>query len=210
MELSELKSVVEALLFASEKPLSLDHIQTAFEADVKAEGLRSVLEMLKEDYETAHRGFKLCEIAGGYQFMTDPKTAQFLRRFYQAREKKRLSQASLETLSVIAYKQPVTRADIEFIRGVNVDGALKTLLEKGLVRITGRKSVPGRPMLYGTTREFLEHFGLKSTDELPPLSEFSLKDIEERLLPPELKAGRGGPAEAVDAGQTETISEGDS
>jgi segregation and condensation protein B len=198
MEPPELQRAIEALLFASEKPLTLDHIQMACEEGVTAEHIRTALRALREEYDAAGRGFKLYEIAGGYQFMTDPKHAPFLRRFYQAREKKRLSQASLETLSVVAYKQPASRADIEFIRGVNVDGALKTLLEKGLVRIVGRKDVPGRPMLYGTTREFLEHFGLKSTDELPPLSEFSLKDIEDRLLPPELK------------GQTETVKEGES
>ncbi|OGW90734.1 MAG: SMC-Scp complex subunit ScpB [Omnitrophica bacterium RIFCSPHIGHO2_02_FULL_63_14] len=193
----DVKYAIEALLFASERPLSPEQIREAFsaeggsasggEASVRASRIKASLDELKSEYETQNRGFRLCEIAGGWQLATDDRFAPYLKRFFQNREKRRLSQASLETLSVVAYRQPVTRADIEFIRGVNVDGALKTLLEKGLVRITGRKEVPGRPMLYGTTKEFLEHFGLASVKELPALSEFTLKDIDENLLPPELK-----------------------
>lgn len=184
----DLKYAIEALLFASERPLSPEQIREAFPAEGgSASQIRACLDELKAEYEAQDRGFRLCEIAGGFQLATDDRFAPYLKRFFQSREKRRLSQASLETLSVIAYRQPVTRADIEFIRGVNVDGALKTLLEKGLVRITGRKEVPGRPMLYGTTKEFLEHFGLASVKELPALNEFTLKDIDENLLPPELK-----------------------
>ncbi len=150
--------------------------------------IRAYLAELKKEYEAQGRGFRLFEIAGGYQLVTDEKFSPYLKKFYQSREKRRRSQASLETLSVVAFRQPVTRADIEGVRGVNVDGALKSLLEKGLVKIAGRKEVPGRPILYGTTKEFLEHFGLNSVKELPPLSEFTLKDIEEHLLPPELKS----------------------
>ncbi len=190
---TELKYAIEALLFASERPLTLDQIKEAFssengEESVSEKELREYLAVLKSEYEMQARGFKLFEIAGGYQLVTDERFSSYLKKFYQSREKKRVSQASLETLSVIAYKQPVTKAEIEAIRGVNVDGALKTILEKGLVKIVGRKEVPGRPILYGTTREFLEHFGLKSVKELPPLTEFTLKDIEDHLLPPELKS----------------------
>jgi len=200
---TELKYAIEALLFASERPLTVDEIQEAFSAEggslpdrqagasggqegVSEKDVREYLAELKKEYETQSRGFKLFEIAGGWQLVTDERFSSYLKKFYQSREKKRLSRASLETLSVIAYKQPVTRADIEAIRGVNVDGALKTLLEKGLARIAGRKEVPGRPILYRTTKEFLEHFGLNSVKELPPLKEFTLKDIEGHLLPPEL------------------------
>ncbi len=185
----EIKHAIEALLFASEKPLSPEQIQEAFEEDLGAQEIRRALEALKKEYIEGNRGFKLFEIAGGFQLVSDPRFASYLKRFYQAREKKRLSQASLETLSVIAYRQPATRADIEFIRGVNVDGAIKTLLEKGLIRIVGRKEVPGRPMLYGTTKEFLEHFGMNSIKELPALTEFKQEDIAENLLPPEMKMG---------------------
>ena len=181
MENKEIKHAMEALLFASERPLSLEEMKQAFEEDIPAEGMRTILAGLKEEYEREGRGFKLEEIAGGYQVMTDGRFGPILKRFFQSREKKRISRASLETLSVIAYKQPVTRAEIEFIRGVNVDGALKTLLEKGLVRIVGRKEVPGRPILYGTSKEFLERFGLPSLKELPVLPEYGLKDIEDSL-----------------------------
>ena len=187
MNIEELKPVVEALLFASERPLSADEIREAFLEEVASGMIREAIGILKSEYESEGRGFRLCEIAGGFQVMTDPRLAPTLRRFYQAREKKKLSQASLETLSVVAYRQPVAKADIEFIRGVNVDGALKTLLEKGLVKVTGRKDVPGRPMLYGTTPAFLEHFGLQSLKALPPLPEYTEKDIEDHLLPPQLK-----------------------
>lgn len=187
MEDKNFRNILEALLFATDKPLSIQEIKTAFEGEVSASQIEKELGYLKEGYEAEDRGFKLVEIAGGYQLATDPRYSDYLKRFYQSREKKKLSQASLETLAVIAYRQPVTRADIEFIRGVSVDGAIRTLLEKNLVKITGRKEVPGRPMLYGTTNEFLDHFALKSLQELPALNEYTLKDIDSHLLPPELK-----------------------
>jgi segregation and condensation protein B len=187
LERDELKSAFEALLFASEKPLIIEQMKEAFmDAPTEAE-IRGILDELRKEYEAQNRGFRLLEIAGGYQIVTDPRFSEHLKRFYQSRLKKKLSQATLETLSVVAYKQPVTRADIEFIRGVSVDGAVRTLLEKGLVKIVGRKEVPGRPMLYGTTKEFLDHFGLNTIKELPALSEFSEKDIDPSLLPPEMK-----------------------
>ena len=183
----ETKFVIEAVLLASEKPLGIDQLKQAFEEALSAEELRGCLQALKEEYEAQARGFRLVELAGGWQLVTDALLAPYLKRFFQSREKKKLSQGALETLSVVAYKQPVTRADIEFIRGVNVDGALKALLEKRLVRLVGRKEVPGRPMLVGTTREFLDHFGLNTLQALPSLTEFTEKDISSQLLPPELK-----------------------
>ena len=183
-----LKFAVEALLFASEKPLSIEEIKSAFSAEggsasggdenVSRADIESSLQALKEDYESQERGFHLIEIAGGFQMTTHPRFAPYLKKFYQGREKKKLSRGALETLSVIAYKQPTTRADIEFIRGVNVDGAIKSLMEKDLIRMIGRKDVPGRPILYGTTRDFLERFGINSLKELPLLLEFTEKDLE--------------------------------
>lgn len=188
MEKLELRRSIEALLFTSEKPLSAEELLEAFsEGDVTVPQIREEVDALREECETDRRGFRVYEIAGGFQLASAIDFAEVLKRFYTAREKKKMTPASLETLSVVAYRQPVTRADIEGIRGVNVDGAVKGLLEKGLIRIAGRKEVPGRPILYGTTREFLEHFGLKSLQELPPLSEYSLKDLDPSLLPPELK-----------------------
>ena len=185
--MNNLRSAIEALLFASERPLTPEEMRSAFDSDLSAAEIRAEIEALRSEYDAQSRGFRVFEIAGGFQLASDIRFAEILKRFYQSREKKRVSQAGLETLAVIAYRQPVTRADIEAIRGVSVDGAVKTLLEKGLIRITGRKEVPGRPILYGTTQEFLEHFGLKSVQELPALSEYSLKDLDPNLLPPEMK-----------------------
>ncbi len=185
--MDDLKAAVEALLFASERPLTPEELKTAFGNEVSAVDIRQQVEILRKEYEAQNRGFRVYEIANGYQIASDIRFAEALRRFYLSREKKKISQAGLETLSVIAYRQPVTRAEIEAIRGVNVDGAVKTLMEKGLIRIAGRKEVPGRPLLYGTTNEFLEHFGLKSVQQLPVLSEYSLKDLDPSLLPPEMK-----------------------
>jgi segregation and condensation protein B len=187
MDGSELKKSIEALLFASERPLSIEEIREAFPEDVSMSDIHVQINDLRSEYEAQRRGFRLYEIAGGFQLASAVDFAEVLKRFYQSRDKKKMSPASLETLSVIAYRQPVTRADIEAIRGVNVDAAVKGLMEKGLIRIIGRKEVPGRPILYGTTRDFLERFGLKSLEELPPLSEYTLKDLDPNLLPPEMK-----------------------
>lgn len=191
--MDNLKSALEALLFASERPLTPEEMKAAFDADVSVSDIRAQIEALKNEYDADSRGFRVFEIAGGFQVASDIRFAETLKRFYQSREKKKISQAGLETLAVIAYRQPVTRSDIEAIRGVSVDGAVKTLLEKGLIRISGRKDVPGRPILYGTTQEFLEHFGLKSVQDLPPLSEYSLKDLDPNLLPPEMKNAEQNP-----------------
>jgi segregation and condensation protein B len=198
----ELKHAIEAILFASEKPLAPEELKVAFDGTVGVADIRAALEILKNDYASDCRGFSLTEVAGGYQIVTDARFAEVLKKFYQSREKKKISPASLETLSIIAYKQPVTKADIEFIRGVNVDGPLRTLLEKGVIRIAGRKDVPGRPILYGTTREFLVRFGLGSIKDLPPLSEFTQKDIDPNLLPPELKRSEGSEEAEESAGAT--------
>lgn len=191
LEENELKYAVEALLFASERPLSASEIAHAFDGSPNEAKVDEFLTVLKNDYEAQRRGFHLLEIAGGYQLVSDPRFSETLKKFYQSRIKKRLTQAALETLSVIAYRQPVTRADVEFIRGVNIDGALKSLLEKNLVKISGRKDVPGRPMLYGTTRQFLEHFGLKQLTDLPPLKDYSQKDLDSALIPPEMRTAGG-------------------
>ncbi len=183
----DLKFILEAILFASDRALSAKDLKEAFDDGTTIPQIEAALAELEADYASQGRGFALKEIAGGYQILTHDRFSEYLKRFYTSREKRKLSPASLETLSVVAYKQPVTKADIEFIRGVNVDGPLKTLLEKNLIKIAGRKDVPGRPILYGTTNEFLSHFGLKSVKELPPLSEFSEKDIDPSLLPPQMR-----------------------
>lgn len=191
----ELKHLVEALLLVADAPLTAEQVAEA--GGVSAAEARESLEEFERESAAADRGICVRRLAGGYQYATDPALAEPVRRFIQAKEKRRLSQASLETLSIIAYRQPITRSEIEFIRGVNVDGAVKTLLEKGLLRISGRKEVPGRPILYSTTKEFLDHFGLASLKELPKLATFTEKDIE---LPDTLAAGEGGGLPAGEAG----------
>jgi segregation and condensation protein B len=166
------KSVIEALLFASEKPLSIDQIRMVLD-NLDLSETRKLIEELRNDYEINKRGLRVAEIAGGYQMITAPDFATFLKRLFKGRQADRLSKPALETLAIIAYKQPLTRTEIELLRNVNVDGVMKSLLEKNLIRICGRKKAPGRPCVYGTTRQFMEHFGLKSLDDLPKIEEFA-------------------------------------
>lgn len=176
MDEREIYRVVEALLLVADKPLTVEQVQEVVEAEPRY--IHQAFDALKRECDERERGFRVKELAGGYQLITDPALAETVRTFIREKEKKRLSQASLETLSIIAYRQPITKPEIEYIRGVNIDTSLKTLLEKGLVRITGRKDAAGRPMLYSTTKEFLDHFGLGSLKELPKLADFCEKDIE--------------------------------
>ncbi len=206
MDKEELKRICEAVLFASDKPMSAEELAQAFDRERPGlEEITEALTALKEECRTGDGGVLLVEVAGGYQWVTNPRLSEYLKKFYEEREKKKLPQATLETLSIIAYKQPVARADIEFIRGVNVDGALKSLLEKGLVKIVSRREAPGRPMLYGTTPEFLQRFGLKSLKELPALAEFNPKDLDARLGISE--ATSVDSAELADGEETESTRE---
>lgn len=177
MDKVEGKRIIEALLFTSEKPITVDQIREVLD-ETDSKDIRSVLLELQAEYETLGRSFKIYEIAGGFQMVTEPVFAEYLKRFYKAKSKDKLTKPALETLAIIAYRQPITKADIEDIRGVNVDGVIKTLVDRLLIKITGRKDAPGRPILYGTTKEFLERFGLSSLAELPKLSEFTEADID--------------------------------
>lgn len=172
-----LKSVVESLIFVAETPLSLDRLASILEEHERSE-LRAALEELLADYDQPGRGIALVEVAGGYQFRSRPEHADYLKRLSRTRPPK-FGQSSLETLAIIAYRQPITRAEIEYLRGVDCGGILKTLLEKKLIKILGKKDVPGRPLIYGTTREFLELFSLKNLASLP-----TLKEIQELAQPP--------------------------
>ncbi len=168
---NNVKTVIEALLFASEKPLMLEQIKDALD-NLPADEIHRNIEELRDEYEKGNRGMRIVEIAGGFQMVTPPAYVSFLRKLYKQRRAERLSTPALETLAIIAYRQPVTRLEIESIRNVNVDNMVKSFVEKGLVRIAGRKKAPGRPRVYATTRQFLEHFGLKSLDELPKIEGF--------------------------------------
>ncbi len=165
------KAVIEALLFASEKPLTFEQIKDALD-NIGTDEIRKNIEELRDEYEKTNRGIRIVEIAGGFQMITAPVFVSFLKKLYKKQRPEKLSLPALETLAIVAYKQPVTRREIEAIRNVNVDGMIKGLLDKALIRVTGRKKAPGRPKVYGTTRQFLEHFGLRSLDELPKIEEF--------------------------------------
>ena len=181
--LSGLKGILEAILFVSGEPLSVDRMLGAVEGVDRAE-LTSALRALQADYAAEGRGLQLVEVAGGFQIATRPDCAPWIKRLERAKEGARLSRSAMETLAIVAYKQPVVRAEIEQIRGVDSAAVLKTLLERRLVRIVGRKDAPGRPIMYGTTRQFLQAFGLKDLSDLPALRDIKeLKEAEPFTLP---------------------------
>ena len=176
--LSGLKGILEAILFVSGEPLSVDRMLGVVEGVSRAE-LVGALQALQADYAVEGRGLQLVEVAGGFQIATRPDCAPWIKRLERAKEGARLSRSAMETMAIVAYKQPVVRAEIEQIRGVDSAGVLKTLLERRLIRIVGRKDAPGRPILYGTTRQFLQAFGLKDLADLPALRDIKeLKDAE--------------------------------
>ena len=168
---AELKRILEAFLLVSEKPLLIDQIHEALGPDVQPADLRRLLLELSQEYAQAQQGIRIVEVAEGFQMVTDPTLASFVARLTRQVRTIRLTKPSLETLSIIAYRQPATRLEIEQVRGVDVGGVLETLLRLNLIRITGRKETVGRPLLYGTTREFLDHFGLRNLEDLPSLEE---------------------------------------
>jgi segregation and condensation protein B len=163
-----LKSIIESLLFASDKPIPVKKLQE-LTGEKNGEWVTAAVESLRTDY--ADRGVVLHEVAGGFQFRTNPMNAHWVQQLVAGKPVK-LSRAQLETLAIVAYRQPITRAEIDEIRGVDSGGALKGLLDRGLVRVLGKKEEPGRPMLYGTSKDFLEFFNLKDLKELPTLREF--------------------------------------
>jgi segregation and condensation protein B len=199
--------VIEALLFSAQKPLSIREIVTAIKSaeDPAAAGpnefsrvrqaeVAAALEQLKIEYIEQERAFQLIEKAEGWQVATDPKYAQWVRQLFPATKPARLSAPALETLAIIAYRQPITRADVEAVRGVNIDGVLQTLMERGLVKIAGRSEIPGRPLLYETTQFFLDHFGLRNLDELPNVEELRRRNLPESSASTKATADKPTPA----------------
>jgi segregation and condensation protein B len=176
MEREAIKSVIESLLFVAEAPLTIQRLGEVLEGVAKEE-IRSTLDELHAELEANRRGIRLVEVAGGYQLRTAKANADWVKKFLGGRPT-RMGRATLETLAIIAYRQPITRAEIEAIRGVDVDGVVNTLLERSLIRAVARKDVPGRPFLYGTTPEFLQLFNLKDLTQLP-----TLKEMAEMTLP---------------------------
>ena len=199
-----LSQVIEALIFAAQKPLAMrelvgaikgagaddDLLPNEFSKATEAQ-VAATLEQLKIEYIEQGRAFQLVEKAEGWQLVSDPAYAPWVRQLFPAAKPARLTPPSLETLAIIAYRQPITRADVEAVRGVAVDGVLQSLMERGLVKIAGRAEVPGRPLLYETTQFFLEHFGLRDLDELP-----NAEELRRRYLPSAAAPKPAEPAES--------------
>ena len=177
------RAVIEALLFSCDKPLLIDQIRRVLD-NLDANRVRALLEELRDEYERSNRGMRIYEVAGGFQMIAATHFSPFLRKLYKGPQNSdRLSRPAMETLAIIAYKQPLSKMEIETLRRVNVDGVMDTLQQKNLIRVTGRKKAPGRPKVYGTTRQFLEYFGLKSLEELPKIENFPLpQEAQDQLI----------------------------
>jgi segregation and condensation protein B len=168
---TSLKAILEALIFASPDPLTPKALATLLDGE-SAEDIEAALAALKQDYERPG-GLQLVDVAGGYQIVTRPDLHEWVRRLFQERSTQKLTVQALETLAVIAYRQPITALEVGEVRGVNTSGVLNTLLERHLIKIVGRKAVVGRPFLYGTTREFLIRFGLNDLSDLPKVEDMA-------------------------------------
>src|SRR5262245_60845726 len=186
--------IVEGLLFASDAPLEADRIREVLELS-SLDAARALVGALRERYEQEARGLQIAEVAGGYRMVTRPELAPWLVRLARTRTRVRLSRAALEALAIVAYKQPVSRPEIDAVRGVNSEGVLDNLLERRLVRIAGRKDAPGRPYLFETTREFLIAFGLRDLDDLPK--------VEDELVLPQIAAEKTAPGAEAGDGQAQ-------
>ena len=194
-----LKNVIEALVFGSPKPIQVSELLAVLAAagspeaseeiralvGTKPAQVEEALAELKESYTASGSGFRLVEQVNGWTFVTNPEAAPWVKQLYPEAKPTRLSGPALETLAIIAYRQPVTRADVEAVRGVAVDGVMQVLLDRSLVKITGRADIPGRPLLYGTTEYFLQHFGLRTTEELPNSDELKRVALPTAPIPEE-------------------------
>ncbi len=188
---------IEALLFSAQKPLAAKELTDVLRraggeddfspnefSKVREAEVAAALEQLKVECIEQQRGFQLVEKAEGWQFASDPKYASWVRELFPGPKPARLTAPALETLAIIAYRQPITRADVEVVRGVTIDSVLRTLMERGLVKIAGRAEIPGRPLLYETTQFFLDHFGLRHLDELPNVEELRTRHLPTAPRPP--------------------------
>ncbi|MEY2541803.1 MAG: segregation and condensation protein [Verrucomicrobiota bacterium] len=213
-----LAQIIDALLFSAQKPLStkeiVDLMKRASESadfspndfgSVRQAEVAAALEQLKIEYVQQQRAFQLVEKAEGWQLATDAAFAPWVRELYPEPKPARLTAPALETLAIIAYRQPITRPDVEAVRGVTIDGVLQNLMERGLVKISGRAEIPGRPLLYETTQFFLDHFGLRNLDELPNVEELRKRYLPMAPRPPAVVAADAGSqspsATATEAGR---------
>ena len=205
---SELVAAVEAVLFAAAEPVHPKEIAAAFDGATETE-VGAAIELLRDRYLEGPGGLTVEQVAGAFRLATKPEVGATVRQFFRQRNRTRLSPAALETLAIIAYRQPITVPEIQAVRGVDPSGALKSLLEKSMVRILGRKKVVGNPLLYGTTKQFLVHFGLNALEDLPSIEEFDgflgvLQGAEEPLFAGPASTDGEGSME-IDLGGTDSI-----
>ena len=172
-ELTDIRRILEALLFAADQPVSTTRLTHVMGRRVDAKAVREAIEALNAEYAEHRHAFEIVEIAGGFQLLTRPELKKWVTELHKHRRQEKLSQPAVETLAIVAYRQPILRAQVDDIRGVQTGPMLRTLLERGLIKIVGRQNVPGRPILYGTSRLFMSHFGLKSLRDLPKVPELS-------------------------------------
>jgi len=180
MDKNQIKSILESLLFINEKPLELKELCETLSLSKK--DIETAANELISDYQSRDSGICVVKVAGGYQMCSAPNNEEWVKKMYRERSKQKLSIAALECLAIVAYKQPITKMEIEAIRGVNVDGVAKNLVDFGLIKIAGRKEVVGRPFIYITTRKFLEYFGLDCLKDLPKLEEFIELAKEDKVI----------------------------
>lgn len=192
MEREKIKHIIEAILFVHHEPITLEKMKEILE-EVDGRTIREIIYELEAEYEQEKRGFIIREIAGGFQMVSHPEYSSWIKKLYKTVHIERLTLPTLETLAIIAYKQPITRLEIEEIRGVNVENILKNLLEGNFIKVVGRKKTLGRPLLYGTTKKFLEYFGLNSLEELPKLEEFmgNLEEMSIKEKTPQIDIQKG-------------------
>lgn len=182
MDNEQIKKIIETLLYMTDHPLSEKEIIGVLDQKISEEEIREIINSISARYDESNSPLRVVQVAGGFQVATRPEMGMWIRRLYKERLTVRLSPSALETLSIIAYKQPIARSEVEQIRGVEVSGVMETLLERRLVKVVGRKETIGRPLLYGTSVEFLRHFGLRHLAELPDLNNFASADTS---IPPE-------------------------
>jgi segregation and condensation protein B len=164
--------ILEALLFASDTPVEMDRLSEIIDG-LSPEEIMNLIDSLNREYETGGRSFRIVEVAGGFQFETLPQYGSFIEKLYHSKTRPKLSRASLETLAIVAYKQPISKVEIDALRGVDSDAAMRTLQNRDLIEIIGRSEAIGKPLLYGTTREFLRYFGMKDINDLPGADELA-------------------------------------
>ncbi len=209
MEREEIKAIIENILLAADQPVNEDQLQSLLADGTEKAVLKSILDELIDEYQS--RNLQVLQVAEGYQLCTRHDYSDWVRKFLKLDKTAKLTQPSLDTLSIIAYKQPLTRTEVEEIRGVDSSGVMRTLLEKKVISPGGRKKVPGRPIMYRTTRKFLEYFGLRDLSDLPTLEDFKESELEDQVSQNQTALPFGeSPSESLDEEDSVTESDAES